>query len=204
MKAYYSTLLAVGIGSLCLVAPASGQSLRSVALDFRVGIVEGRGGDFVERDLNAAQIDLSGAVPITQSFGVFGSLGYDWFGRIMPAYGDVCVVRPPGNTSSGCIPSFPAGNGPSLTLGGAFALGTTVEFRAGLGAAALSLANTGVRGVLAEGEAALFPVASLGLVVRARSVTIPRYRGDRLGLAHLSLGIRLRRSTSRSVKPNER
>ena len=204
MKAHYSIFLAAGIGTLFLVAPASGQSLRSVALDARVGVAEGRGGDFVDRDLNAAQIDVSGAVPITKSLGIFASLGYDWFGHIIPAYGDVCVVRPPGSTSSGCIPSFPAGNGPSLTLGGAFALGTTVELRAGLGAAAFSLANTRVHGVLAEGEAAFFPVTSIGFVARTRSVTIPRYRGDRLGLANLSLGIRLRRSTSRSVKPNER
>ena len=203
MKAHHSIFLAVGIGTIYLAAPASGQSLRSVALDARVGIVEGRGGDFVDRELNAAQLDVSGVLPITQSLGVFASLGYDWFGRIIPAYGDVCVVRP-ANAGSGCVPSFPAGNGPSLTIGGAFAFGTAVELRAGLGAVAFSLANTGVRGVLAEGEAAFFPVASVGLVTRARWVTIPRYRGDRLGLAHLSLGIRLRRSTSRSVKPNER
>jgi hypothetical protein len=181
----------------------SGQALRSLALDARAGIVQGRGGDFVDRGLGAAQVDVSGAVPIGRNAGVYVSLGYDWFGPIIPSYGDTCRIRP-GNPSGGCLPSFPAGGGSTLTIGGAFALGTALELRAGLGAGAFSLANTRVGGVLAEGEAAFFPMAGLGIVARTRSVAIPRYHGDRLGLAHLSLGLRFRHSGSRSVKPNER
>jgi hypothetical protein len=95
------------------------------------------------------------------------------------------------------VPKFPTVGGSNLTLGGTFALASAVQLRAGLGAGAYSLDDTRVGGVLAEAEAAVFPVPYLGIVARARAVAIPRYRQDRLSLTHWLLGVRLRPSASR-------
>ena len=182
---------------MLLRAPsASGQVLRGVAMDAAIGTAEGRGGDFVGRDFVAAHFAVSGVVPIAPKLGFFVALGYDWFGFFGAGHGDICRIDP-GNRSGGCLPTFPTVGGSNLTVGGAFALASAIQLRAGLGAAAYSLGDTRIGGVLAEAEAAVFPVPYVGIVASARTVAIPRYRQDRLSLAHWLLGVRLRPSASR-------
>ena len=195
MKAHYLALITV---ALFHVPTVSAQVRRSAALDAGIGIANGRGGDFVDRGFAGARIAVSGVVPVTQNVGLFIGLGYDWSGR-PPAHGDLCRIDP-GNPGGGCLPSFPAIRGADLTVGGAAALGSTVELRAGLGAGAFSLDGTRLGGVLGEGEVAFFPVASFGIVASTRTLVIPSYRGDRLSLARWSLGLRLRRSVSHSQR----
>jgi hypothetical protein len=163
-------------------------------MDATIGTAEGRGGDFVDRYFAAARFAVSGVVPVAPNVGLFIALGYDWFGFV--AGHNTCRINT-GNPSGGCLPTFPTVGGSNLTFGGAFALASAVQLRAGLGAGAYSLDDTRIGGVVAEAEAAVFPVPYLGIVASARTVAIPRYRQDRLSLAHWLLGVRLRTSASR-------
>lgn len=196
MKAPYRFVVAAGIGMLLRAPSASAQVLRSVAMDATIGTAEGRGGDFVDRNFAAAHFAVSGVVPVAPKVGFFIALGYDWFGFFAAGHGDTCRINP--GSPSGCVPKFPTVGGSNLTLGGTFALASAVQLRAGLGAGAYSFDDTRIGAALAEAEAAVFPVPYLGIVARARTVAIPRYRQDRLSLAHWLLGVRLRPSASRS------
>lgn len=118
------------------------------------------------------------------------ALGYDWFGFSL-GHGDVCHISPD-NPGIGCLPTFPKVSGPDVTLGGAFALARMLEVRAGLGAGAYSIDGTRTGALLAQAEAIVFPISHIGIVASARTVAIPRYRQDRIGLSHWLLGVRLR------------
>jgi hypothetical protein len=203
MRVRYSVLLVIVAVALFRAPAASAQSLGSAAVEASIGTAEGRGGEFVDRSFAAAHIAASGVVPITPDVGFFLALGYDWFGFFAAPRGDICRVNP-ASPGSGCLPSFPTIGGSNLVLGTTVALGTTVELRAGIGGGAYSLNGTRIGGTLAEGDAALYPLPYLGIVVNARTIALPRYRQDRLSLTHFLLGVRLRMPRSRPVKPNER
>jgi hypothetical protein len=175
------------------LAPA--QEPRYVAVDAAVGVSAGRGGSFVDRGGGAARIAASGVVPITGNAGLFVALSYDWSGFV-GLRGETCVVEL-GNPSGGCLPPFPTARGINLTLGGAFALATAVELRAGLGAGVYNVDHTSSGAFSAQAEATVFPVPYLGLVASARSVALSRYHQDRLSVAQWLVGVRLRRSASR-------
>jgi hypothetical protein len=167
------------------------QTRTSFAIDATLGGGFGKGGEFFDRQLVGARLGVSVRRGQPSHVGVFAEGSIDAVGLSM-GHAAVCYPNPRG----GCLDSYPELFGPTLVAGLVVGGEDGVsELRAGLGGAAYATGDergSRVGAAVGQVDAAIFPVAHVGLVFGGRWIVIPRYRGDRLSVVPWMLGIRIR------------
>jgi len=164
------------------------QARTSIAVDAMASSGSGRGGAFVDRQLVGARLGISVHRWRAARWGAFLEGSFDGL-DMTTGHKTSCLQHPGG----GCMPPFPDFAGAAVVGGLAAARADRrLELRAGLGVAAYA-ADDGPRvgAFLGQLDAAAFPIAHVGLVLGARWIVIPRYRGDRLGVVPWTLGFRI-------------
>jgi hypothetical protein len=172
---------------------ASAQLEHHWSSDVSVGVATVNSGEFLN-DLGKAVAHLAIADRVLQRgrFAAYAEAGYDWLGEfwIIGTNPDLeCEIRP---GASGCAPPYPDVTGPSVSIGMLYAPFTRVETRVGVGGAAYSVGGTVVGAAVGQLDAAVFPAAGLGLTLGTRFAVVPGYRHDRLTMAPVLLGLRVR------------
>jgi hypothetical protein len=179
----------IGAGS-----PHSGcaQIANRWSSDAVVGGAIVKGGDFLNRSRAAASLSVAEAMTQRGRFAAYAEASYDWFGQFGLLGGNpdlLCIVDRPG---AGCEPPYPEVAGPSASLGVRYAPSTRLETRVAAGGAAYSVDGTRVGAAIGQLDVTAFPAAHLGVILRGRFVTIPRYRHDRLTMVPVVIGLRVR------------
>jgi len=186
------SILACVVGSLASLTlgahRADAQRRTTVAAEATIGGGSGKGGEFKDRELINARVGIGVRHWRTPRLGTFAELSMDWLGVGM-GHHLVCVTNPRG----GCLGNYPELAGPTVVVGivgrrsdGRF------EMRAGVGGGAYAADGPRVGAAVTQLDAAVFPITRVGLIVGARWVVIPRYRGDRLSVLPWSIGLRFR------------
>lgn len=170
---------------------ARAQAAHRWSSDLAVGGAIVEGGDFLRNGKAAARVSFAGRVLRRERVAAYVDAGYDWVGRfkLLGANPDqVCILR----SGGGCAPPYPGVSGPTASIGLLYAPFRWIETRVGAGGAAYSVDGTRVGAAVGQLDAAVFPVARVGLILGARYAAIPRYRHDRLTMIPLVFGLRVR------------
>jgi hypothetical protein len=182
--------LLVLVGALTAATSVSAQSRVSATGEAAMALGHGGGGEYRERGIGGFQFAASVRFRRSAAVSVFGEITRESLGFI--AGGDaICVVSPHG----GCVPRYPSFGGVAATAGLLFRDGADGEWRAGVGMGAFSTDDRGhtrVGALLGQLDGAEFPFEHVGITLGVRSVLLPRFRGDRLWIVPVSLGLRVR------------
>lgn len=182
MKLY--RLIVVGL-SLILASRVEAQVSFAVDASFNTGI--GKGGEFKSDEVESIRVAASLTRRVNDRFSLFAELAAD----PVVNNGDKLVCVP--STRGGCAPRYPAFVSGSAILGVESGRGKSrVEVRAGVGGGAVGASGTLVGAIVSQADVGLFPVWHAGVVLGWRSMIIPRFKGDRLGVNAALIGIRLR------------
>jgi hypothetical protein len=178
--------------SVMLVAaafvPCRGEAQAHTSLAAEAGLAgaNGKGGEFYPRDVVDARVSLGVRRWQSTRLGVFADVSMDWFG-VGPR--DICAVGSNGT----CLDNYPPLQGPSAVFGiMARGMGQRVEMRAGLGGGAYSVNASRFGAAIGQLDAALFPLAHVGLVLDSRRIVVPNYRSGRLSVLLWGAGVRVR------------
>jgi hypothetical protein len=180
--------------TLGLASPryAGAQAAHRWSADVTVGGAVAEGGEFFSNGKAAAHLSLALGMLQRERFATYVEAAYDWLGRFGLLGADPDLTCIADRQASGCRPDYPDVTGPSASIGLFYAPSTRVETRVGVGAAAYSVDGTRVGAAVGQLDAAVFPIARLGLILGARFALIPRYRHDRLTMIPVLLGLRVR------------
>lgn len=167
---------------------SAAQTRTSIAVDAALGGGFGKGGEFFDRQIAGARFGVGIRTLRSSHFGLFAEGSMDWLAWSMGHYA-VCYRNPRG----GCLDPYPEFSGPTLVAGVVAARPDgRFEARAGLGGAAYGAAEgPRVGAAIGQLDAAAFPLRHVGLVLGARWIVIPRYRGDRLSVVPWMFGVRI-------------
>jgi hypothetical protein len=167
---------------------AQAQARTSVSIEAALHAGSGKGGEFFDRDVVGARLGLSVRRWRNPTLGVFAEGSMDWL-QLRSGHVTVCYL----SSRGGCLGEYPEFAGPTAVVGLVARRMNRLEMRAGLGGAAYAPTNgPRVGAVVSQVDAAVFPIAHIGLVLGARWIVIPRYRGDRLSVIPWAFGMRVR------------
>jgi hypothetical protein len=188
MRVVSQLVVVAGIATLLVVHPAKGQSAYAWATDGSLGAVYGKGGEFLYRSNFGARAGLSVRRDLRNGIGWDAEGGYEWMGFVQS--GDaICGV----DSHGGCMTvNFPTLSGPSGVVGVSLRPANVIELRLNVGMADYAVNSTRLGAPLAAVDIAPFPNWWCDVVVGARAVDVPNYRGYRLLVSTFSLGVRLR------------
>ena len=175
-----------GIAALVVVHAANAQTGLVWATDANVGFSHGGGGEFVYRSQPVAEIGVSVRKPLLHSIGLDAEVDYDWSGNLN-GQDLLCRLDSRGN----CTPRFPEISGSVGLVGVTFGAADVVQLRLNAGLAAYSAGDTRLGAPVAAIDVALAPISWLAVVAGGRAFALPNYRGDRLTVTTLHLGLRL-------------
>jgi hypothetical protein len=189
LKAPWVLTLTFGvvIGATPVAAQSSARS--SITVDAALGSGRGHGGEYRDRSLFGARLALSIRRWHSPQSALFAEAAWDWLGWTR---GHFLVCYP--SSRGGCVPSYPELSGPTIIAGVATdAWNHRIEGRAAVGGGAYRAApGPRVGAAIVQADAAWLPLRHVGLVVGARWILLPRYRGDKLTIIPWNVGLRIR------------
>jgi hypothetical protein len=179
---------------LAMGQPVRAQTGFTWAADASIGVADQRGGEFLASSAPAARLAVSARKGLRRGIGVDAEFAYDWLGPASGGSGRPCRL----DSRGFCMPDFPNIAGPAGLIGVSFGDGN-VDVRANAGMAAYRVDSRGAAGDIArlgapltEIDVALAPVSWFALVGGGRAFVLPNLHGDRVWIATLHLGVRLR------------
>jgi hypothetical protein len=187
MQTLFRILRIAAVGLALTPVRSVAQARNTIAVDLTAGPGYGSGGEFFDRNLSGARVAASVRGSAQGRIGYFGEVAMDWL-SITQGHAAVGYI----SSRGGFKDSYPEFMGPTGVVGIVAGGTSRFEGRLGVGGAAYDGNGTRVGAILSQVDAALFPVAHVGLVAGVRWIVVPRFRGDRLQIIPWMIGLRLR------------
>lgn len=182
--------LLVLVGALTAATSVSAQSRLSATGEAAVALAHGGGGEYIARGIGGFQFAASVRFRRSGAVSAFGEIAKESLGVIAGADA-ICV----GSSRGGCVPRYPTFSGVAATAGLLLRDGAGGEWRAGVGMGVFSTDDRGhtrVGALVGQLDGAEFPLDHVGITLGVRPALLPRFRGDRLWIVPVWLGVRVR------------
>lgn len=184
---YCRTLCLVAAAIIGLAPATAAQARLPISAEAGVAFRFGIGGTYVNRAGAALDALLAARLRAVPAGTLIGALGANLQGAIMVA--ESCILLPEG----GCVPEFPVlvSGGVLLGLERGIARGAAARLLAGPAYYRAPDGGSRALGLQARADLAGEALPHVAVVVSLRGDVLPRFRGERVAIGSVGLGLRI-------------